>query len=130
MTKREEFEVLLERSRRFCEAAKIFFDRGFHDLACFALEQCLQLYLKAALLFHGMDPPRTHSIRRLLEYLYAVSEKPEIREIMERYAVELSLLEDAYITARYVPKEFTRGEVERLLRVVEEVLGIVRRVIS
>jgi len=36
--------------------------------------------------------------------------------------MDLGVLEDAYITSRYVMREFKREEVERLARVVREVL--------
>ena len=47
-------------------------DRGFHDLAAFSLEQSLQLFLKAKLLAEGVEYPRTHSVRALLEILLKV----------------------------------------------------------
>ncbi len=58
MNKREEYEYLLERSRRFYETALLQIDRGFYDLAAFSLEHSLQLYLKAYLLKLGVDYPR------------------------------------------------------------------------
>jgi len=36
--------------------------------------------------------------------------------------MDLGVLEDAYITSRYVMREFKREEVERLAKVVREVL--------
>jgi len=46
VNKREEYEYLLERSRRFYETALLQIDRGFYDLAAFSLEHSLQLYLE------------------------------------------------------------------------------------
>ena len=129
MTRLEEHEALMERSRRFYETALAQMEKGFYDLAAFSLEQSLQLYLKAALLKLGADYPRTH-IRRLLEVAYRLTGDEEVREVASRLSVELSLLEDAYITARYVPKDFTREEVERLKKAVDEVVGVVGRVVD
>jgi len=42
--------------------------------------------------------------------------------MLESHLMELGTLEDAYITSRYVMREFKREEVERLLKVVEEVM--------
>lgn len=130
MTRLEEHEALMERSRRFYETALAQMEKGFYDLAAFSLEQSLQLYLEAALLKLGADYPRTHSVRRLLEVAYRLTGDEEVREVASRLSVELSLLEDAYITARYVPKDFTREEVERLKKAVDEVVGVVGRVVD
>ena len=125
VTKREEYECLMERSRRFYESAIMQIKRGFYDLATFSLEQSLQLYLKAKLLKLGLDYPRTHSIRRLLELIYELTNKEEIKELLMKFSVELASLEDAYITSRYVAREFRLEEVKRLKEVVEEVKEVV-----
>ena len=130
MTRREEYEYLIERSRRFYETAIMQMDRGFYDLAAFSLEQSLQLSLKAGLLKLGVDYPRTHSVRRLLELICKITGRREIRELLSRFSVELGGLEDAYITSRYVAREYSPEEVERLRRVVEEVANVVRRAID
>lgn len=125
MTRLEEYRFLVERSRRFMESASIQIDRGFYDLAAFSLEQSLQLYLKACLLKLGADYPRTHSVRKLLKLIAEISGREEVRELLNKYSVELGSLEDAYISSRYVAREYTREEVERLKRVVEEVERVV-----
>ncbi len=103
-------------------------NRGFYDLAAFSLEQSLQLYLKACLLKVGVEYPRTHSVRRLLELVHEVTGKKEVKELLARFSVELGALEDAYITSRYVARSYTHPEVERLKKVVEEVTRLVREV--
>lgn len=125
MTRREELEYLFERSRRFFESALMQIERGFYDLAVFSLEQSLQLYLKACLLKMGVDYPRTHSVRRLLELIHEVSGCGDIRELLSKYAVELGSLEDAYITSRYVARNYSWEEVERLKSAVKEVMDVV-----
>lgn len=130
MTKIEESEYLLERSKRFFESAVMQVERGFYDLAAFSLEQSLQLYLKAYLLKMGVDYPRTHSVRRLLELMYEVSGHEGLRDLLIKYAVELGSLEDAYITSRYIARTYSREEIERLKRAVEEIKDAVRRLTS
>ncbi|MBS7634061.1 HEPN domain-containing protein [Candidatus Bathyarchaeota archaeon] len=44
VTRREEEEHLLKRSRNFLETAEYQINKGFHDLAAFSLEQALQLF--------------------------------------------------------------------------------------
>ena len=121
-----EVEYLLRRSKEFLETAKLQIERGMLALAALSLEQALQLFLKARLLERGVLYPRIHDVRRLIEILVEVD--PDLKELdnlLKKYQVELSLLEDAYITSRYVPKDFSEEEVKRLLKVVEEVMKAV-----
>ena len=133
MTKKEEYEHLLRRSREFYETAILQLEKGFYDLAAFSLEQSLQLFLKAKVLERGVDYPRTHSIRRLLEILSEVVEREisnVLRELVDKYSLELASIEDAYITSRYIPREFRREEVLRLKGVIDEVIEVVSRIVS
>ena len=120
----------MRRSRRFYDTAIMQMDRGFHDIAVFSLEQSLQLFLKASLLKLGVDFPRTHSVRRLLELIHEVTGEDRVKEVLHRFSVELGALEDAYITSRYVPRDYTSEEAERLRKVVEEVMKVVGEVAS
>ena len=125
MTRREEEKRLLKRSGDFLETAEYQISRGFYDLATFSLEQALQLFLKAKVLAEGADYPRTHSIRTLLEILSELvpkNKKSTILGILENYLLELGMLEDAYITSRYVMREFTKQEAEKLTKAVKEIM--------
>ncbi|MCR8456029.1 MAG: HEPN domain-containing protein [Crenarchaeota archaeon] len=130
MTKRDEVNSLLERSRRFYESALLQIEKRFYDLAMFSLEQSLQLFLEAALLSLGLDYPRTHSIRRLLELIHELTGDKGIKELLVEHSVELALLEDAYITSRYVPRDFRVEEVVRVRGVVDKVFRVVRETLS
>lgn len=130
MTSHEEYEYLIERSRRFYETACMQIDKGFFDLAAFSLEQSLQLYLKACLLKLGLEYPRTHSVRRLMELLYEVTGREEIKMLVSKFSVEIGALEDAYITSRYIARTYTPEEVTRLKRVVEELTHALREIAS
>jgi HEPN domain-containing protein len=130
LTRFEEYNYLLERSRRFLETAEMQFERGFHDLAVFSLEQALQLYLKACLLKLGVDYPRTHSVRKLLELTYKLTGAEEIKRILTDYAVELGSLEDAYIMSRYVAREYSVEEAGRLRQVVTRLMEVVGGVVN
>lgn len=128
VARRDEEKFLLKRSRDFLETAEYQMSRGFYDLAAFSLEQALQLFLKAKVLAEGVEYPRTHSLRVLLEILSDLAsenEKLKIKEALENYLLELGILEDAYITSRYIMREFTKQEVERLAKAVKEIMKIV-----
>lgn len=125
VTRKEEEDRLLKRSRDFLETAEYQTSRGFYDIATFSLEQALQLFLKAKMLAEGVDYPRTHSVRTLLEILADLvpeNKKSAIKSILENYLLELGMLEDAYITSRYVMREFTKQEAEKLTKTVKEIM--------
>jgi HEPN domain-containing protein len=125
VTREEEEQSLLKRSRDFLETAEYQTSKGFFDLATFSLEQALQLFLEAKVLAEGVDYPRTHSVRVLLEILSDLVPKNKestIKGILENYLLELGMLEDAYITSRYVMREFTKQEVEKLAKAVKEIM--------
>lgn len=48
--------------------------------------------------------------------------RQQVLNLMDNYILELGILEDAYITSRYLLREFERGEIERLTLVVTKVL--------
>ncbi len=130
MAKIEEFKYLIEKSRRFYESSIMQNERGFYDLVAFSLEQSLQLYLKAYILKLGGDYPRTHSIRRLLDFIYELTKHNKIKDILQKYSVELALLEDVYITSRYIAREFRQEEVNRLRNVIDEVFEVVGEAVN
>jgi Uncharacterized conserved protein related to C-terminal domain of eukaryotic chaperone, SACSIN len=130
LSKYEELRILLERSRRFYESAIIQIEKGFYDLAAFSLERSLQLFLKAYLLKLGVDYPRTHSSRKLLEMIYEITKFEVIKELVQKFSIELAFLEDIYITSRYISREFTLNEVSRLKKVIHEVIEVVREVLD
>jgi len=42
--------------------------------------------------------------------------------MLQSYLLELGILEDAYITSRYVMREFTKKETEKLTKAVKEIM--------
>ena len=65
-------------------------------------------------------------LRRLLEILASVSsgDEPRIRRLLKERVLELSFLEDAYISSRYLLREFGEEEYRRVRAVVEEVMSL------
>jgi HEPN domain-containing protein len=125
VTRKEEEKNLLRRAKEFLETAEYQASKGFFDLAVFSLEQALQLFLKAKILVHGVNYPRTHSVRELLEILSKIvseDKKDIIKNMLQSYLLELGMLEDAYITSRYVMREFTKKETEKLTKAVKEIM--------
>jgi HEPN domain-containing protein len=121
----EEVNSLRRRSREYVQTYEFHLSREMYALAIFDLEQALQLNVKASLLEEGVAYPRTHSVRRLLELLADVRNDDKLRGIVREYAVELRLLEEAYISSRYVATDFREDEVIRVKRVFDEVMKYV-----
>lgn len=127
----KEISILLERSRKFMDAAEYHYSKGDYDLAIFNMEQSLQLFLKAKLLECGLEFPKTHTLRKLFLLLGEYLElKDEFEQFVRKRSIEFSSLEDAYITARYFPREFERDEAERLKDFAVEVEEFVRKAIG
>ena len=121
----QEAEALRRRSSDYMQTFEFHMSRGMYALAIFDLEQAAQLYVKARLLEEGVAYPRTHSIRRLLELLAGVKGDERLKKVVKEYAVELKLLEEAYISSRYVASEFSEEEVTKVKRAVEEIMKYV-----
>ena len=64
------------------------------DTACFHAQQCVEKYLKSVLVLRGVDFPRTHSIRALMEML-PVGLRPKLE------VIEQDQLTEYAITTRY-----------------------------
>jgi len=87
----------------------------------FHAQQCAEKYLKAYLVFHGVDFPFTHSLRRLLD----LSASPAAWAEHLRDAEELS---PYAITARYPGEDLAVSEPEarRAVEIAERVRQAVR----
>lgn len=90
MTRKEEERHLLKRSKESLETAECQTNKNFYDLAVFSLEQALQLFLKSKVLAEGINYPRTHSVRSLLEILSDIvpeNKKPIIKSILKKLSI-------------------------------------------
>ncbi|MET1160061.1 MAG: HEPN domain-containing protein [Thermoprotei archaeon] len=115
MVRRSEAIFLLKRARAFLENAEYLYNRGLYDLAAFNLEQAVQLLLKYKLLVVAGSYPRTHSIRRLFRALIEATRDSDLESFYLENINIIGDLESAYITARYLPVEFEKKEVENML---------------
>ena len=61
----------------------------------------------------------------MLSELVPENKKSIIKSTLENYLLELGMLEDAYITSRYVMREFTKQEAEKLTKAVKEIMKYV-----
>lgn len=98
-----------------------------YDSASFFAEQASQLFLKTRMLDEVGEIPRVHGVRELLGML--AGSTPErgraIRSFSRRNREELRLLDDAYISARYLPTAYTKEEAAALVRLARQIRRLV-----
>jgi len=120
---KETAKLFIRRARDALDTAKYHIDKGIYDWAAFEIEQSLQLFLKGKLIESGVEFPSVHEIRELVELLGKVRQDNYLLGLLKKKQLELSLLEDVYVTSRYIPKEIKREEVLELLAFVEDVIN-------
>jgi len=111
----KEIEFLKEKSKKFYLNALYLFEKGYHDLCAFNLEQSCQLLTKYLIAKRIGDWPKTHYLEHLLRTLSEIYDKPEIYEYYVNNELFFDDLTDAYFTTRYFPKVFTKSLVEKLI---------------
>lgn len=97
------------------------------DMVCFHLHQCCEKHLKAFLIFHGEEYPRSHRLAVLLALCAKVD--ASFQNVMEwnadqltRYATALRYAEEFYLP----PRDETRQAMELAERVTSFVLDRLR----
>lgn len=111
-------DFLKQKAKAFLTDAKYDLSRKEWFLAAFHLEQTCQLYLKYSLFKKLADYPKIHSLAELLRELEKVypEQKKKIKKIREEKASTIGDLDQAYITARYLPIEFNEFQVKEMLK--------------
>ena len=119
-------DFLKRRALAFLESAKSDFTRGSYDLVLFHVEQFVQLYLKHLLFRKIGDFPKTHSLIHLIRDVMKVYSENLIKNFYEENLETLYLLEEAYITSRYLPRQYDREIAERILKFSEKILEVLK----
>ncbi|ADC66420.1 HEPN domain protein [Ferroglobus placidus DSM 10642] len=83
----------------------------------FFSEQALQLYVKYILTKELGDYPKTHNLRILFNELAKINDKAKV--FYEDNADVFDLLEEAYVTARYLNKEYSIKSAEKALNLLK-----------
>lgn len=117
----EEAKILRQRAEAFLTNSARLMQEGEWDLAVFNMEQFCQLILKYKLLVKTGTYPRTHSLRMLVRELAKHDPGIEFLVKDERNLHFVGRLEEAYVTARYMPYRYEEAEVSSLYRFVVDV---------
>ncbi len=120
-----EVEYLRERAEEFYDNAKYNISRGFYNLAAFCIEQFMQLYLKYLLAKSIGYYPRTHSLSELFKDAGRLCK--ELLSFYEKRALEISSIEDAYISSRYLPRKFDKQVIEAMYKLAEEFKEVIKK---
>jgi len=84
----------------------------------FFVEQAIQLYIKYILAKVLEDYPKTHKLKILFHELSKIDEKA--KKFYEDYADVLDLVEEAYITAKYLGKEYSEKSAKKALEMLDK----------
>lgn len=84
----------------------------------FFTEQALQLYIKYILAKTMDDYPKTHNLRVLFQILSKFDSKA--LEFYDEHSDVLDLIEESYITARYIGKEYSIKSAKRAIDVFKK----------
>ena len=93
------------------------------DMICFHMQQCVEKYLKAFLIFHGKEYPKTHRLSVLIALCQQIDES--FAELMDWGVDELT----AYATTLRYGEEFympTLDETRQAIRLAEQVRDFVQ----
>ena len=120
------FELLRRRALSFLRDAKVDLDSGDYDLALFHIEQFAQLYSKYLMYRKLGDFPKVHSLVRLLRDLARVYGDCRLGEFISQNLEALYLLEESYISSRYIPREYDREVALRVINLGGRLLEVFR----
>ncbi|MEM3826599.1 MAG: HEPN domain-containing protein [Nitrososphaeria archaeon] len=118
------YELLKKRALSFLRNAKNDYEQNDYDLVLFHIEQFIQIYTKYLLYKKIGGYPKTHSIIRLLKDLAKVYESKELETFLDQNLEGLYLLEEAYVSSRYLPREYDRDIADRILKLGEKILEV------
>lgn len=88
------------------------------DGICFHMQQCVEKYLKAYLIYHGKEFRKTHDIAELIELCSGIDS--EFRELQKTGAIELT---DYAVEIRYGEEFYfpTLDEAKEAIEICEKV---------
>lgn len=108
----------------------IFSIKGYYDLSAFHVEQAFQLYLKYILAKEIGYFPKTHSLYKLFKEISKLDSKFFSFYETNKIILILKNVEDAYLLARYFPREYSKSEVTKMLDVLDEFKRVFEKWIS
>jgi HEPN domain-containing protein len=123
-----EIDFLKKRAESFLRDANFAISEKRWNSAAFHLEQTCQFYLKYYLFKKLKDFPKIHDLDELLTELNKVYSRKEIEEFRKKNVAIISALNQAYITARYLPIEFTENQVKAMKNFSQNLIKFLKKI--
>lgn len=123
MGRKDVIDAFKDKAVRFLEEAERDVNSGWYDFAIFHTEQALQLGLKAVITNYSGKYPFTHNLRELISL--ASEYFPELKELRNRYHLEIDFLINAYTGSRYTSGPYSEASAKHLIEVVKEFLKVI-----
>lgn len=118
-------EDWIERAVSFMKMARMAYNAGVYNLACFNAHQAVEMLLKGVVTDAVGSHPFTHSLVELLDVLKRLG-----REVPEEAYREAEWLEPHYILARYPSrgvKPYGPGTAARCISAMDILISLVER---
>ena len=110
-----EEKFLKKRAQEFWQRAQEDLQKGRYNLCALDTEQAVQLWIKQLILQKAGDFPRTHYFNTLINALIEIYATDSVKNFYQDNILQFTSLEDAYLTSRYLPKEFSKEEAVKLM---------------
>jgi HEPN domain-containing protein len=121
-------DFLKKRAEDFLRDANFAISEKRWNSAAFHLEQACQFYLKYYLFKKLKDFPKIHNLDELLRELQKIYLPKEIEKFRKENAAVISALNQAYITARYLPIEFTEDQVKSMKKFTQNLIKFLKKI--
>ena len=123
-----ENDFLEKRAKEFLKDAEDAISGKRWNSAAFHLEQACQLYLKHYLYLKWKEFPKTHSLRELLKNIgKAYNKEKEVKQFIQKNDHIIADLEQAYITSRYLPVEFTQAQIKDMKKFWKDLFQFLKK---
>lgn len=121
-------DFLKKRAESFWRDAKFAISEKRWNSAAFHLEQVCQLYLKYYLYLKIRRYPKTHSLKELLRGIgRSYQKRKAVENILKEKASVIGDLEQAYLTARYLPVEFSKYQIENMFDFTKKLIAFLKK---
>jgi len=126
----KETDFLKKRAEEFFQRAKEDFEKQRFNLTVFDIEQAVQLWIKHLIFAKAQDFPKTHYFDILIKNLSEVYNNKKIEEFYKNHILEFKVLEEAYITTRYLPKDFAKDETIKIIKFLEKFFKFLEKTLN
>ncbi len=73
------------------------------------------------------DFPKTHYLDKLINELAEVYESIDTLEFYRENSLQFRIIEDAYITSRYFPREFKKEEIQKIIEFTKNIFKFLEK---